>query len=424
MRVLSTVNFAVVGVKNFAASHIRSVRQLEASETGRLAALVALPENDGDPLLDELKQAGVTIYRSYEDLLRDGQDSVDVITLPIAIQHHADMAIRAMEAGFNVVLEKPPAPTVDEVYAMMRAEAATGRFCALGFQHLYSSSIRKLKRLICDGELGAVSDLAAKGYWPRFDDYYTRNPWAGRTLVQGRLVLDGPMHNALGHYLNVMLYLASPQDGVSAAPETVRAELYRGHSYIQADDTSCLEVVVDSGASIRFYVTHACTESADPYMEIRGTKGMVRWYMDERTEVSLADGRQLHFDSEGIEPRDEVMRVAAAVHQDRLASPFATLATSLPFVQCINGAYLSAREIRPIPSELVREYEEAGVRKTAVDGVPEVLDEAFARRQLLSDIGVPWAKASRAVDVRGLREFNPFAPLSQDEASPKRGDRA
>src|SRR5690606_1659502 len=129
---------------------------------------------------------------------------------------HHHMTKTALTAGFNVVLEKPPDPTVQQMDELIEVEKESGKFVSVGFQMIYSRSVRRLKEIILQGSLGKIQDMACRGYWPRTDGYYRRNDWAGKILVDGALVLDGPMHNALAHYLHKMLYIAGPDMESSA----------------------------------------------------------------------------------------------------------------------------------------------------------------------------------------------------------------
>ena len=164
----------------------------------------------------------------YQDLLDSGQGLVDIITLPVAIHTHYDMAKRGLEAGYNIILEKPPVPTVQQLDDLMRVERETGNFVAVGFQMIYSRSLRRLKEIILEGRLGEIKEITCRGYWPRTDGYYRRNEWAGKVIVDGQLVLDGPMNNALAHYLNNMLFIAGPDMDSSAGllTEAPRARPY------------------------------------------------------------------------------------------------------------------------------------------------------------------------------------------------------
>lgn len=405
---MKKVSFAVVGVRNFAQEHIKKIKLIEEEGLGALVAVVVQDQVSNEQHIAGLKEQGVTVYSSYESLLEEGQGAIDVITLPTSIHSHYDLALRGMKAGFNLVLEKPPVPTLQQMDDLIRVEKETGTFCSVGFQMIHARSIRRLKKMIIQGDLGQIKEMTCRAYWPRNRGYYARNRWAGKTILDGQLVMDGPIHNALAHYLNNMIFLAGSSEDSSAELRWVRAELYRSRPFIAADDTSCLEAETTSGVRVYFYVTHSSPENIDPMMEIVGTKGTVEWHYNEETTIRFSNGREMRFDNEGIEPWAEVMRVAAQVHRGEIPAPYSTLNNSRSFVVALNGAYDSAQYISPIGEEFI-EYRLAGDRQwTVIKGIMELMDEACAKRKLLSDLNTPWGRKTPKVSVENYTEFNPF----------------
>ncbi len=409
---MKPVAFAVVGVRNFAATHIKNIRRLAAEGGAELAAVVIADQKRNRAEMEKLQSEGVKIFPSFQALLDEGKGLVDIITLPVTIPTHFPLAVQAMQAGYNVVMEKPPVPTIEQMDKLRAVERETGQFCCVGFQFIHARSIRRLKEVLLSGKLGTLKDLACKGYWPRDVDYYSRNALAGRSVLDGQLVLDGPMHNALAHFLNNMLFLSGRDMHSSAELKTVRAELYRSRDFITSDDTSCFQGTTVDGVDICFYVTHSSKEQVDPYMEIRGTKGTATWSFKEQVVITTDDGEEMTFDNEGVDPWVEVMRTAARVHTGELDALYCTLDNARSFVVAINGAYQSARQIVNIPEEFLVHHGEGGSAKVEVKDVTALLDKAFAARSLLSDVAVPWAVPSQVFNVEGYKAFDPFAPLA------------
>ena len=102
----------------------------------------------------------MVLYGSVEDFFARGVNTTDALTVPIGIHQHVPVAIRAIEAGLHVYCEKPVAATVQEVDRLIEAEARSDRKVAVGFQHLYSVSMQRLKELLTAGRLGKVRDIS------------------------------------------------------------------------------------------------------------------------------------------------------------------------------------------------------------------------------------------------------------------------
>lgn len=403
-----SVSFAVVGVRNFAGEHIQRIRLIEGEGLGNLSAVVVEDQDRNRVEVADLRSQGVLVFDAYEELLQDCQDKVDVITLPTSIHTHYDLALRGMKAGYNLLLEKPPVPTVQQMDQLIAVEQETGTFCSIGFQMIHARTIRRLKELIMSGDFGHIREISCRGYWSRNRAYYARNHWAEKTILDGQLVMDGPIHNALAYYLNNMIFLAGPELNTSADLKWVRAELYRSRAFIASDDTSCLELETATGTRIYFYVTHSSPENVDPIMEIVGTKSSARWHFNEQTVVHFNDGRRLEFDNEGVDPWTEVMRVAARTHRGDLPHPYATLGNTRSFVVAFNGAYDSAQFITPIPENYLERRSTGEEEWTVIKDIVNIMDQAREERALISDLNVPWGRATAKISLENYVEFNPF----------------
>ena len=87
-----------------------------------------------------------------------------------------------------------------------------------------------LKQRLLAGAIGPLRRIRGRGLWPRDTAYYRRNKWAGQRQVAGHWVLDSPLSNAFGHFLNLALFFAGPQAAASAAPTGVQADLLRARA--------------------------------------------------------------------------------------------------------------------------------------------------------------------------------------------------
>ena len=250
---LDTERVSAAPDEHASAEALRALAPLRV-RTDDMRTEVSVSERDDAEALSLLQEKGVPIHGDYETMLQE-VEGVDVIALPTPIHSHAPMTIQALDRGFHVLVEKPPAATVQEVDAMIDARDRAGKLCAVGFQLITGTGIQKLKKMVCSGEFGDIVEVVACGKWKRQKSYYERQPWAGQLKCDGRYVLDGPLNNPLAHILNNELYVASAEDGKLARPLEVTAELYRGHDFIKSENTSCLRASLDNGAKVYFFVT-------------------------------------------------------------------------------------------------------------------------------------------------------------------------
>jgi len=113
---------------------------------------------------------------SLEQILDLGLDVIDICT-PSGL--HFDQATAAMEAGHDVVIEKPAARSLAEIDALMATAERTGRTACPIFQYRFGHGLQKLHHLIAKGVAGRPSVATAETHWFRGNAYYDAGPWRG-----------------------------------------------------------------------------------------------------------------------------------------------------------------------------------------------------------------------------------------------------
>ena len=398
-----SLNAAIVGVSGYGRVHYNLMR--DEVLAGRLKPVGATIINRADEaeIVDELSGMGCRIFDDYQAMLRALSGQVDICFLPTPIHFHAPMTIQALEAGWNVLVEKPLAPTIQEVRDIQATERSTGRFAAVGFQEVYSPHAHELKTILLSGKLGRVRSMKGRGLWPRSFSYYGRNSWAGHLRVGGRWVLDSPLHNALSHYLHLLFFLSGKSLLETAKPIRIEGELYRAQA-IQSFDTGCIRVLTDSGISILFHATHSSREQIDPEIVIEAERGRVEWSVHGECRI-FRDGSEEPYQVTGSTGNQRHAMGTAVMN--RLTDPNAFVCTTesaASHALAINGLHESS-VIHPFPHELLETIDEGDDQRTIVDGLGPILDDAFRKGQLFSEAGIDWARPGREVDLTDYRFF-------------------
>jgi predicted dehydrogenase len=344
----------------------------------------------------ELREAGVTIYRTYPEMLERERARLDLVTVPAGIDQHAPLSIAALGAGFDVLCEKPAAGSLDEALRMKKARDGARRTLAIGFQHLSAPSIQKIKRLMLERRLGGL--VRARGYaaWPRTSLYYGRNYWSGKIRVNGKTIYDSPIQNAVSHYFNNLLYLAGASADESATPREVYGENLRANSSIESPDTQFIRVRTEAGARLEFFATHATATLVNPVLELTCEAGRVVWEQEGRTRVYRGGSLEEEFGDDGVVSRDEMFRGVLA------GKAVSTIDNAWQHVACVEALFESS-PVAQIPDRYVetRETREpAGPAvQTVIAGIDEVLGRMFREGGSFAEIGAPWALPGRVVTL-------------------------
>src|SRR5712692_10498915 len=146
----SGINLAVVGVGYWGKNLVRNFHEL-----GVLAALC-----DSDALLEEAfknQYQGVKFYREFQQVLSDA--SIRALALATPAVTHYELAKAALEAGKDVLVEKPLAIDVKHGEELVKIAEAKGRILMVGHILRYHSAVLKLQQMIQDGSLGKINYL-------------------------------------------------------------------------------------------------------------------------------------------------------------------------------------------------------------------------------------------------------------------------
>ncbi|MCC7262038.1 MAG: Gfo/Idh/MocA family oxidoreductase [Candidatus Latescibacteria bacterium] len=400
---METPRIGVVGMGGFAQTHRRYVAQVEEAALGRQVAQVAIPADQelyaAD--LEALRARQVQVFASLREMLAGLHGQLDIVCIPTGIPLHRPMTVMALEAGCHVLVEKPAAGSIQDFDAMEAARRRAGRFCAVGYQHLYRADVRLLKEWICAGRLGKIQWVRACGGWPRDPAYYARNSWAGRLAVGDAWALDSPHNNALAHAVNALCYLGSDQPGAALVPRRLQAELYRANP-IESADTAVFRATSAEGVGIFFAVSHASDERFDPVFEVSGELGRAELDYHGGFKVWWADGSHEEHLHQG-EPRvlEDLAEVVTG-RRDALACP---LALTRSQTLCVCGTFESSA-IHELPAALRRvDPKNQGV---TVEGLGELVRRACRARALFSELGVAWAQPGEQIDLDAYPYFPGF----------------
>lgn len=188
------IRFAVVGCGHIGKRHAEMITRDEKAE------LVALCD------IRPKEELGVEAYpvpfaKNLDELLEIASD-VDVINICVPNGLHAEMAIRAIEAGHHVVIEKPMALTLADaervIYTSLRYRKQV--FCVM--QNRYSPPSVWIKEMVDSGKLGQVYMVQLNCYWNRDERYYKPGGWHGDARLDG-----GTLFTQFSHFIDIMYWL-------------------------------------------------------------------------------------------------------------------------------------------------------------------------------------------------------------------------
>lgn len=350
--------------------------------------------------LAELQTMGIPVYKCLEEFYSNEDADLAVISSPI--QFHAEQTCLALSHGSYVLCEKPLCATIQDAHKMIKAERELGRWIAIGYQWSFSDAIQLLKEDISSGLFGKPLQLKTLVLWPRDERYYKRNSWAGmKQDTRGNWVLDSPVNNATAHYLHNMFYVLGKTACTSEYPVSIIAELYRANP-IENFDTGVLRCYTDEGTEILFLSSHAVSSSIGPRFSFTFENAVITFGDGEDIVASLKDGSTKRYGC----PDSGLKKLWDAIESIKSGSPVVCgpVAASAQTL-CMNGMQDSMPNIVEFPSMLVRIQGEPGLRRTCVEGLDVLLEECFEKSLLPSEMGVPWSREGKQIQLRNYTAY-------------------
>ena len=129
--------------------------------------------------------------------LDDMLDKANPHTLVVCTRDdtHADIIVKALERGIDVVTEKPMATTAEDCRRIIDAEKRTGRKVSVAFNYRFAPTSRKLRELVASGRIGDLTSVDFHWYLDTRHgaDYFRR--WHAYKRHSGSLFVHKATHH-------------------------------------------------------------------------------------------------------------------------------------------------------------------------------------------------------------------------------------
>jgi predicted dehydrogenase len=133
------ISVAVVGVGVFGRNHARVYRELE--QQGEPVRLVGVVDPDLDRADAVAREFGCRAFGSVAQMLTTHSE-VRAASVAAPTVHHLEVARSLMEAGVDVLIEKPLAATLDEAHELVKLAATHKRVAQVGHLERFNPAVR------------------------------------------------------------------------------------------------------------------------------------------------------------------------------------------------------------------------------------------------------------------------------------------
>ena len=254
------VNVVLIGAGGFARYHLNSI--LNQASTTRIKAICE-PDIRNEELVRKLFQESgqeppVNIP-DLSDLLRKVQGQVEAALIVSPHKYHYNQVKACLEAGLDVLVEKPMVMNVREAKSLISIRDQTKKLLVVAFPGSLSPKIRMAVHLLRSGELGKLLSIAGT-VWQSWGPG-TVGTWRQDPSISG----GGFMFDTGAHLLNSVSDLAGEDftevsawlDNNDRPVDTRAAVIGRLESGALVTLTGCGEAIPSCASDIRVFTTKA-----------------------------------------------------------------------------------------------------------------------------------------------------------------------
>lgn len=189
---MSDIKFAIVGCGRIAQRH--------AEHINKMGTLKAVCDIDYKKAFDLARKYETTAYQDVDEML-EKEKEICVVAVCSPNGLHAQHAIKALNAGFHVLCEKPMANNVNDCGEMIKAaEKANRRLFAIK-QNRFNPPVAAVKNAIDKGIFGKIYSIQLSCFWNRNNDYY-ENSWKGSKDLDG-----GTLYTQFSHFIDLLYWM-------------------------------------------------------------------------------------------------------------------------------------------------------------------------------------------------------------------------
>ncbi|MGI6280067.1 MAG: Gfo/Idh/MocA family protein [Acutalibacteraceae bacterium] len=250
----------VIGIGNMGSAHASCIAggQIDGLELTAVCdikkeKLNAFKEMHGD----------IKTYTDYNLLIASGE--VDAVVIAVPHPLHSKIAIKALECGLHVMLEKPVDISVSNAQRLNEVAQKTDRVFAIMFNQRTNPLFIKAKEIMDSGALGALKRTVwIVTNWYRTQNYYDSGEWRATWSGEG----GGVLLNQAPHNLDLWQWICGMPESVVAF-----CDIAKYHN-IEVEDDVTIITRYKNGA-VGTFITSTGEYPGTNRLEISGDLGKI-----------------------------------------------------------------------------------------------------------------------------------------------------
>lgn len=226
------MKYALIGCGRISPNHI------EAAKNNNLD-FVAMCDIVPEIMQEKAEKFGlkaVKQYTDYKELIAN--EKPELVAIATESGKHAEIALYCIDAGCNIIVEKPIALSISDADAIVKAAKEKGVCVCANHQNRFNKSVQHIRKALEEGRFNGMLHGTAHIRWNRGEHYYKQAPWRGTWAQDGGALMNQCIHN-----IDLLRWMMGNEiDEVFAYTDKLN------HPYIEAEDLGIALVKFKNGS--------------------------------------------------------------------------------------------------------------------------------------------------------------------------------
>ncbi|WP_299141300.1 Gfo/Idh/MocA family oxidoreductase [uncultured Tateyamaria sp.] len=268
-------------------SQIGPAHRLGAQADGNFVLAAGALDHDAERGKAYAQRLGVAADRAYgnwQDMLegeKGRDDKVDLVTVATPNSTHFEITKSFLEAGFNVLCEKPMTMTVEEGEEIVKIAAKTGQVCAVNYCYSAYPMVREMRNMVARGDIGKVRVIVVNfSHGHHGDAADADNPrvrWRYDPAMAG---VSGQFADCGIHALHLASFIAGDE------VKTLSADFASTISSRVLEDDAMVNFRMEGGTIGRLWTSSVAIGRQHGFeIQVFGETGGMKWWAEQPGQV-------------------------------------------------------------------------------------------------------------------------------------------
>ena len=238
----------------------------------------------GRAYAQELGIAADRAYADWREMLagesaRD--DRVDLVTVATPNSTHFEITKAFLEAGFNVLCEKPMTMTVEEGEEIVNVARASGKICAVNYCYSAYPMVRQMRNMVQSGEIGKVRVVVANfSHGHHGDATDADNPRVRWRYDPNMAGVSGQFADCGIHAMHMACFVACDE------VKSLSADFASTIASRKLEDDAFVNFRMSGGAVGRLWTSSVAIGRQHGFeIQVFGETGGLRWHAEQPNQI-------------------------------------------------------------------------------------------------------------------------------------------